>query len=548
MADTYTTRIKLVKPEEGKDPWTEDGHRNLDLTDYALGPLLGGNYLVSGGEPSDGGGLTLSYTAWEAVVGGAHFSGAAGSKTCAASKTNYLYVDSSGAVQISTSTPSGDYVPLAAADASESSLERVVDLRRLSTLRNSSLTASRLLATDANKTPESTDLSSWISGTANRVTVTDDGDGSVTLSTPQDIDTGASPTFSGLTLTGPTASRLAALDASGGLTDTDLSSWISGTANRVTVTDDGDGSVTLSTPQDIDTGASVTFSEMALTETAGDHSASPTLRLGDGDSGIYEASDDVVAISTGGAERVRVDGTKILVNETANALMTAGVTVNQGTSDDNVLECKSSDVSHTGLGWPLEADSFFAVRKENAAGGARIVSGGPGGTYARMTLDSWLDAAPTNGTVKASTATAYIQARAVKNNGYPDANENLFCVSAKGACVAIIDREGELHLDATTTEDAWDGYNDPEVCVTLERMLAKKALPEFLRANAEALHRKGVITRTVHEDGREEIFLAVKGVTMLQLGAIGQLYKLVKKQAERIKELEGKLLALEGAV
>jgi hypothetical protein len=65
------------------------------------------------------------------------------------------------------------------------------------------LTASRLAATDAAKGLTSVaDLSAWIAGTANRVTVASDGDGSVTLSAPQDIHTGASPQFAGLTLTG----------------------------------------------------------------------------------------------------------------------------------------------------------------------------------------------------------------------------------------------------------------------------------------------------------------------------------------------------------
>lgn len=63
------------------------------------------------------------------------------------------------------------------------------------------LTASRPVASDANKKLVSADLASWIAGTTNQVTVTDDGDGSVTLSTPQDIHSGASPTFAGLTIT-----------------------------------------------------------------------------------------------------------------------------------------------------------------------------------------------------------------------------------------------------------------------------------------------------------------------------------------------------------
>lgn len=48
-----------------------------------------------------------------------------------------------------------------------------------------SLTASRLVAADASKNIASVAaLTAWVAGTANQVTVTDDGDGSITLSTP----------------------------------------------------------------------------------------------------------------------------------------------------------------------------------------------------------------------------------------------------------------------------------------------------------------------------------------------------------------------------
>lgn len=65
------------------------------------------------------------------------------------------------------------------------------------------LSASRLVATNASKELVSSDLVGWITGTANRVTVSDDGDGTITLSGPQDIHTGATPTFDDLTLSTP---------------------------------------------------------------------------------------------------------------------------------------------------------------------------------------------------------------------------------------------------------------------------------------------------------------------------------------------------------
>ena len=131
----------------------------------------------------------------------------------------------------------------------------------------SGLTASRLMATDGSKVIASVAaLTAWVAGTANQITITDDGDGTITISTPQDIHTGASPEFAGLTLSGLTASRLMATDgAKAADSVAALTSWIAGTANRITVADDGDGTVTLSAPQDIHTGASPTFVSLNLT-------------------------------------------------------------------------------------------------------------------------------------------------------------------------------------------------------------------------------------------------------------------------------------------
>ena len=78
--------------------------------------------------------------------------------------------------------------------------------------------------------------------------------------TSSGLGSGSAPTFLGMTITGLTASRLIAADASKGLESVgNLASWVAGTANQLTVTDDSDGTITLSLPQDIHTGASPTF-------------------------------------------------------------------------------------------------------------------------------------------------------------------------------------------------------------------------------------------------------------------------------------------------
>lgn len=64
----------------------------------------------------------------------------------------------------------------------------------------SGLTASRLVWADAAKELASKDLVDLVAGTANRVTVTDDSTGGVTLSGPQDIHVDATPEFAGITI------------------------------------------------------------------------------------------------------------------------------------------------------------------------------------------------------------------------------------------------------------------------------------------------------------------------------------------------------------
>lgn len=64
-------------------------------------------------------------------------------------------------------------------------------------------TANRLLEANASKKVTSVaDLTNYIAGTTKQIVVVNDGDGTVTISLPQDIDPTSSPTFAGLTING----------------------------------------------------------------------------------------------------------------------------------------------------------------------------------------------------------------------------------------------------------------------------------------------------------------------------------------------------------
>lgn len=92
----------------------------------------------------------------------------------------------------------------------------------------------------------------------------DSGTGITTISIGQEVYTTSSVTFASVTGSNLTANRLMASNGSKAMVSADLISWVAGTANQITATDDADGSITLSLPQDIHTGASPQFAALNI--------------------------------------------------------------------------------------------------------------------------------------------------------------------------------------------------------------------------------------------------------------------------------------------
>jgi len=101
----------------------------------------------------------------------------------------------------------------------------------------------------------------------------------------QDLTSDAGPTFAGTTLSGLTASRLLSSNGSKALTSSDLYGWVTQTANQVLVADDGDGTITFSTPQDIASTSSPTFANITVPGTTTLNTIAYTWPASDGSSG-----------------------------------------------------------------------------------------------------------------------------------------------------------------------------------------------------------------------------------------------------------------------
>ncbi len=129
MGNTYTDKLKMRMVDLGDQGWDDEVNDNIQILEVLLASIKQGNSVISGLAPSDGGGLDVDYAVGGADVDGSEHSISGSSKTCTASVKNWLYVDSSGVMQISTSAPTGQYLPIAMIDAGASALDRIADLR-----------------------------------------------------------------------------------------------------------------------------------------------------------------------------------------------------------------------------------------------------------------------------------------------------------------------------------------------------------------------------------------------------------------------------------
>ncbi len=164
------------------------------------------------------------------------------------------------------------------------------------------LTASRLIATDGDdKLASVGNLASWIAGTANEIDVANDGDGTVTIGIVDPLIVGkggigvATLTNHGILLgSGTDAVTPLGVAADGqipiGSAGINLVlAEITGTGNQVNVANAA-GSITLSTPQDIHTGATPTFAGLTISTTG-------KIYFRDGDISIGSTMDGVLDIN-----------------------------------------------------------------------------------------------------------------------------------------------------------------------------------------------------------------------------------------------------------
>jgi hypothetical protein len=202
----------------------------------------------------------------------------------------------------------------------------------------------------------------------------------------------------------------------------------------------------------------------------GDTWQSGDLFLGTNATGVFcrnnAGNDDLQMITLSGADAVLLGENDIpyvncrsslfFVEETVNTKMTRGITINQGSNDDEILAFKSSDIAH-GMTNTAETDTYAHAKKFASDSGGLLMRGWSEGTEALV-----MYAAGTTGdTTKSGAAVGAIIFRASQKDGVGlqamGANENLMVIQNHASTKWILDEDGDTWQNGNIHADVAAG-------------------------------------------------------------------------------------------
>ncbi len=190
--------------------------------------------------------------------------------------------------------------------------------------------------------------------------------------------------------------------------------------------------------------------------------------------------------STTPVERMRLDDSgMVLINETANAQMTIGLTINQAANDDEILAFKSSDANH-GMTDLAETDTFgFFVKPGSGADGGLGIRGLSDVTQAVSIFGLGV----TDDTTKTTAGRGYVELLAGKKSGTGAGNvgsdANMVVIRNYGTTRFIFDAEGSGHSDIEWT--TFDEHDDLALLDSLEASFG-----QFAEGHRGELERLGI--------------------------------------------------------
>jgi hypothetical protein len=196
--------------------------------------------------------------------------------------------------------------------------------------------------------------------------------------------------------------------------------------------------------------------------------------------------------------------------------MTAGLTINQGSADDEILALKSSDVGIPFTDY-AEVDTYGALMKSVADEGGLTIRGYAEGKYAIALSAMYV----TDDTAKDSTARAPVEIHSWKTNGgtgtgAQGADANTFVVKSGADTKFIVDEDGDILYDGTS--NPFQNHDDIALLAELEDVLSGKT--EESKIKDKNICKEKIVY--------ESKFVSTKKKNMLLYGAIRQMNKRIE--------------------
>ncbi len=241
---------------------------------------------------------------------------------------------------------------------------------------------------------------------------------------------------------------------------------------------------------------------------------------------------------------------KVFIGDSANAGMTAGLTINQGAANNEALAVKASYVAH-GFTTLWETDTYGALEPQSStAGGLRISGIADSGAYTGLSLRGF--SAAGGDTTKSSIATAAVHIHGYKQSGTTSASlgadENIAAFGSTSVRF-ILDADGDSHQDVGTAWTNFDDQPDAQRLTELSVLVSRPNDPirerfgQLLRkANRRKLERLGLVQ--FNADGHH--FVNMSKLTMLNTGAIRQIADEARELRSQVARLTAALRQLPG--
>ncbi len=362
------------------------------------------------------------------------------------------------------------------------------------------------------------------------------------------LGTADSPQFTGIELGAASDTTLTRSGAGDMNIEGNIVYRASGT--DVPVADGGTGVSTL-------TAGGVLLGSGTLGITATSSLADGDMIVGDGVGDPAIESGATLRTSIGVGTGNTVEFANLFINETANAGVTVGLTINQGANDDEILALKSSDIAHA-MTDRTETDTYGTMRKDDGASGGLGVTGyrdADGTGHKALVLIGRLGEAAITTDTTASSGVVDITAQVT--DGAADVTNleddgNLLAIRNHTTCRLLLKGNGTLHatnitagsgdLDGVSLADHYDDvglirvhqrtiYNDVGVAMSKwdETINAEKYRKDLVRL--------GVLSS-------QGDFTCLQRMDSLLGGAIWQLHTRLMETQERLAITERKLLGL----